>query len=522
MARVERYTTTEPVTVKRAGMIDPSDFRFSNISAQMLQMGGEVLYELGRRELEAKNSLAINAAVESRSLAKLKMREFMANNPDPDTWSKGAEKILAEQGKIYSQQRFNAKTKAEQEIEQQAFKDKLNTEVGIAAVTQNIENDIAISGKNLIDVISTDDGLPEMAADILDQQKTYQEALERKYPKDVAAIHMEETLKEAQEQQVVNAINDVHAAMEIASDPINDGNFEIARELAKNPVIPESKQTTLRNAIRTAETVRTNKIKEERDEIINKTTSNTIREYFNGELSIAILNERHEKGLIKDSEFKIMRKGLDQLVPENSNPFAAGRVRRAQTDFSMGAITRAEADKVYLENFQGLDKEAREIAIVDLEDIEEKIIATAKSNAYSEGKRLMSLQFVGIESQDEFARAFLDVPGLTDEEKKRINRRWDAELANRDLYEKAVNDRFKEMRREKVSDIDSYQKESLKILLQYRNRSRLKLEEFEAVIVKEEQRIVSPSTTVKPISEMTTAEKQRELERIRELKRLAR
>ena len=167
-------------------------------------------------------------------------------------------------------------------------------------------------------------------------------------------------------------------------------------------------------------------------------------------------------------------------------------------------------------------QEAREIAIVDLEDIEEKIIATAKSNAYSEGKRLMSLQFVGIESQDEFARAFLDVPGLTDEEKKRINRRWDAELANRDLYEKAVNDRFKEMRREKVSDIDSYQKESLKILLQYRNRSRLKLEEFEAVITKEEQRIVSPSTTVKPISEMTTAEKQRELERIRELKRLAR
>ena len=197
MARVERYTSTEPVTVKQAGMIDPSDFRFSNISAQMLQMGGEVLYELGRRELEAKNSLAINAAVESRSLAKLKMREFMANNPDPDTWAKGTEKILAEQGKIYSQQRFNAKTRAEQEIEQQAFKDKLNTEVGIAAVTQNIENDIAISGKNLIDVISTDDGSPEIAADILDQQKTYQEALERKYPKDVAAIHMEETLREA-------------------------------------------------------------------------------------------------------------------------------------------------------------------------------------------------------------------------------------------------------------------------------------------------------------------------------------
>ena len=231
MARAERYTSTEPVTVKRAGIIDPSDFRFSNISALLLGQVGqtfeklgiqyskaakdkferqqEVLLELSRRNAEAENSLAINQAVESRNLAKLEMREFMANNPEPDTWSKGAEKILAEQGKIYSQQRFNAKTRAEQEIEQQAFKDKLNTEVGIAAVTQNIENDIAISGKNLIDVISTDDGSPEMAADILDQQKTYQEALERKYPKDIAAIHMEETLKEAEEQTIENAKKDI-------------------------------------------------------------------------------------------------------------------------------------------------------------------------------------------------------------------------------------------------------------------------------------------------------------------------
>ena len=246
MARVERYTSTEPITVKQAGMIDPSDFRFSNISAQMLRMGGEVLYELGRRELEAKNSLAINQAVESRNLAKLNMREFMANNPDPDTWAKGAEKILAEQGKIYSQQRFNAKTRAEQEIEQQAFKDKLNTEVGIAAVTQNIENDIAISGKNLIDVISTDDGTPEMAADILDQQKTYQEALERKYPKKVAAIFMDKTLLEAEKQSIENAINEVHAAIE-------ENDFKTARELAKNSLIPETKQTALRNTISSAE-----------------------------------------------------------------------------------------------------------------------------------------------------------------------------------------------------------------------------------------------------------------------------
>jgi hypothetical protein len=48
------------------------------------------------------------------------------------------------------------------------------------------------------------------------------------------------------------------------------------------------------------------------------------------------------------------------------------------------------------------------------------------------------------------------------------------------------------------------------------------LEELEEVVTKEQRQIVSGPVIVKPISEMTTAEKQKELERIRELRRLAR
>lgn len=197
MARVERISPTEPIAVEQAQLIDPSAFPFSYAGAEALGQVGGVLFELGKRGLEAKNSLAVNAAVESRTLAKLKMQEFIKNNPDPDTWSKGAQGILEEQGKIFSQQRFNAETQKEQALEQQAFMDKLNMDVGIAAVTQNIENDIAVSGKNLIDVTADDDGTPEAAADILEQQELYQKALERKYTPEIAAIHMEETLREA-------------------------------------------------------------------------------------------------------------------------------------------------------------------------------------------------------------------------------------------------------------------------------------------------------------------------------------
>lgn len=222
MARIERTSSEQAFDVEQAQLIDPSGFRFSTAGAEAMQQIGGTLFELGRRDLAAKNSLAVNAASESRRLAKLKMEEFIKNNPDPDTWSEGARKFIEEQVKTYSQQRFNKETGAQQEIEQDAFKDQLTMEVGIAAVAQNIENDIAINGKNLIDVISTDDGTPDAADEIDKQIKLYQEALERKYEPKVAALQMEETLKEAQKLQVENVKKDIMNRAAVRPELIKD------------------------------------------------------------------------------------------------------------------------------------------------------------------------------------------------------------------------------------------------------------------------------------------------------------
>ena len=155
------------------------------------------------------------------------------------------------------------------------------------------------------------------------------------------------------------------------------------------------------------------------------------------------------------------------------------------------------------------------MVITDLEDIEEKIIAASKSNAYSEGRSLMSQRFVGIQSEEELIDIFKGA-GLTDEQKKEINRQWRAGVNNRNLYERAVDDRFKEMRKEGISDVDRFKSESLKILLQYQRRVLLGLEEFEEIISREQKSIVTKP--LKSISEMTTEEKRRELQKIRELK----
>lgn len=327
-----------------------------------------------------------------------------------------------------------------------------------------------------------------------------------------------------QKLRTEDLINEVHAAIEAAS--ATNGDYTIAKELATNSAIPEIKQTSLRTAINTAETARNVSIREARENLVNQTTSDTIREYFAGSLTVAALNQRHEGFLVKDSEFKFMMKGLTDTIPEHSDPFAKATISRAYTDFHMGAINRAEADNVIAENYSKLDGPDRTEVVTNLEDIEAKIIATAKSNAYSEGRGLMSQRFVGIQSEEDLIDLFRG-SGLSDAEKARINKSWTAEVNNRDLYERAVDDRFKEMRKEGVSDIAKYRAESLKILLQYQQRKRLSIEPFEAEITREQQRILGtllpvgpPAPIARPIEEMSTKEKQAELQRIRELKQL--
>lgn len=317
-----------------------------------------------------------------------------------------------------------------------------------------------------------------------------------------------------------DAIDATHAEIEAASIT---GDFETARQLATNSAISEARQTILRNTISTAEKAVTAKTNDAQTALVNKTTSDSIREFFAGELTVPVLNKRHSAGLVKDSEFKFMMSAFQDTTPANSDPFAASRIRRAQGDFEAGDITQEETEKRILQDYTKLDGPDRSGVLADLEDIGTRVIGTAKTNAYDEGRGLMSVQFVGIKSQDDLFDLFAATTGLTEEEKKRINRRWEAEVSNRDLYERAVDSRFREMRKEGVTDTQKFQAESLRVLLQYQRRKRLGLEQLEAAIREEQQVIVAGKpVTDKPVKDMTVAEKQAELQRIRELKQLTR
>ncbi len=211
MARIERADSSVPVPVERAQLqttvqrtpfIDPSRFPFSRASAEAFKVAGNVLEEIRKRGEKAQDSLSINAAGESRDLAKLEMKQFMLNNPDPDTWAEGLSKIKAGHRKRTVNLRFSKEAFANEQVEQKAFDDELGIGVQIQAAAQNIENDITVSGKNLINKIANSEDTDQENLEVIRQTELYQEALERKYTKEVAAIHMEENLGEAEKQRI--------------------------------------------------------------------------------------------------------------------------------------------------------------------------------------------------------------------------------------------------------------------------------------------------------------------------------
>ena len=491
---------------------------------QGLIVGGRILRFVKEKERLRLEKIAqkrqemmdANFGVQAKKLRNIADEEFKTykfTNPQ-GTWVEFRQKQTTKVAEEISKLPFSPDILAKEQLKAEAYSE-VSTAKALTDSTLQLRTDtIEALSESLTDAFRS--GEPE---EIVEAIRVYKDNGANMGKDKIEVLNDIKAAREAGEKlRIKDAISNVHAAIEAAS--ATEGNFEIARELAKNPLIPEPQQTTLRNTINSAEKARISSIKDEQQQLINKTTSDTIREYFNDDLTVATLNRRHEDGLIKDSEFKFMMIGLVKTTPIKTDPFAAGNIRRAMADFNMGAISRVEVDKVVLENYVKLADTDRKKVIADLEDVEAKIIAAAKSNAYDEGKGLMSRRFVGIQTEEDLIDLFRGA-GLTDEEKDRINRRWTAEVNNRDLYERAISDRFVEMRQEKISDVNKYRTESLRILLQYQRRGRLGLEELEVEVGREQQEILF-GTAIKPISEMTTEEKQEELARIRGLKQLTR
>jgi hypothetical protein len=458
-----------------------------------------------RQEMQDGNS-SVEAA-QLRKVADAEFETFKLKNPQ-DTWVTERKRLDERTAGEIGSLQFSSRAR-EVELSKQSLYSQEREQLALASATRQLQKEtLIIQTKGLEEAFAQGD--PQKK---IDQVKTFMTSMAAMgMKKDIVELRIADAKKKGMTEAITNLYR--------------TGNHNEARKMLEASDLGAREKEQLDDEIDVDERVQNNAIDNAKRELVNRTTSTTIREYFSKDLTIDTLNERHAAGLIKDTDYKFMIKGLQQPVSAITDPFAAGKIRRAYVDFEMGAINRGDADTIVLENYARLSNSDRANVISDLEDVSAKIIGTAKSNAYDEGTGLMSVQFVGIRSQDDFERLFISVPGLSEEEKIRVNRRWNAELSNRDLYERAVDERFREMRKEGVSSGDKFKAESLDILLQYQRRKQLGLEQLEAEVSKEQQKIIvrkgEPIVTVKDINEMTTEEKQKELERIRAMRRLIR
>lgn len=245
----------------------------------------------------------------------------------------------------------------------------------------------------------------------------------------VPDTEMNEAIKKAtaagDKQREQRTTDGVYAAIELATAV--GGDFENAKELAKNPIIPENKQATLRSAIETAKGKQEARRNEDIRLAKSEATSTAIRESYQGTLTVADLDKRHAAGLIADSAYTKMRDGLASKIPATSDRVARSTVNRKLTDFKQGAASKEETEAVFMEAYPLLDEADRKKFDNDIEIVYNKGVETSKSEAKSRGAALISQRFKGI----------LDGFKLDNAEDIK---QFDLEWQLRNIYEDSIDD----------------------------------------------------------------------------------
>lgn len=281
-------------------------------------------------------------------------------------------------------------------------------------------------------------------------------------PTDQITLNIKTAKETGDKLRAGDAANAVYAAIELASKPqTGTGDFTVAKELATNPDIPESRQATLRSAINTAETAERNRIDKQQRDLEDKTTSDTIRESYQGTLTIGELDRRHAAGLIRDPAFESMRKGLAEKIPDISDPMVRSEMSNAITQFKANQISREDALNVFLSSLPFLDEPDRKKFDNDIEKVTTLLVETAMSEAKDAGKELISLRF---QKFDPFGVKIFTDP----EDERRFNLEWRL----RNQYNDEL-DIWKEAQKDKVITPTDVRRIENDLLIDYRKiRSR--------------------------------------------------
>ncbi len=190
-----------------------------------------------------------NSSVEAdrlRSLADEEFKQFKLVNPQ-ETWENERLKQTVGVGEEVAKLNFSPNALSAERQKSKTYSDVSTARALTDATFQLRKDTIDAQTESLVGAFRS--GNPEK---ILEATKRYNDN-GANMGKDKAEVLSDIKAARAAGEKLrsEDAISNVHAAMEAAS---NTGDFTLARELAKNQIISEPQQTTLRNAINSAET----------------------------------------------------------------------------------------------------------------------------------------------------------------------------------------------------------------------------------------------------------------------------
>lgn len=502
--RARQKLDSTPTTSVRSGQLPVDVGSGAAIGQAVIGLSkiGIAIHQKRQQMTDANNAVQANA---NRATADQEFRAFKSGNSQA-TWE--AERIR--QTRIVGEQnaklQFSRAARQREEFKSSAYSQTESAKALADATLQLREDTIDALTNNMTAAFASND------PDKITEATTMFANNGANMGKDTNEVISDIQTARVNGQKILanNSANDVYAAIELATD--TEGDFTAAKELAKNPAIPEDRQATLRSAINTAEKAKTAKIKADEQKLKDETTSDTIREYYQGTITVAELDKRHEAGLIKDPNYESMRKGLEADIPDISGPFNRSTMNRAITQFKSGAMSRNDVQEIFLANYDKLDKADRKKFGDSIEDVFVAGQQNSLREAKSRGATLISPKFQGGILAD------LKFDSVEDE------KRFDLEWRNRNLYEDALDDWVTEQAKKKIDlsprDIRIRAND---LLIDYRKTKELDLDQFEARVLGKEKAVkrtpLEKSKTLtelqRPATELSTAELQAEAKRLR-------
>ena len=463
MARVERFTSEEQIPVQQAQLIDPRSFPADTSSAEALKVGANlanVFAELAKRRREAQDSLAATKASHSRTLAELEMQQFMVDNPDPDKWEEGLSKISAKYSANYALLKMSNKTRAKQDIEQQAHNDEMAMRVRLASTNQDIKNDITEAKINLDGLIANDDGSKGDADKIDKALKLLEASLLRETTPEIAAEQMEEALRAAKKGYWINQSklrpDEIIAQMEKKKKALGkkgedkDGlgakdYDDITASAYAAKALAEKSLDILQEA--------------DRDKLGQALDDGTIDYTM---INATSLDEKEQEIYRIRMNAEAERKAKGIVIETNET--VKGQLEAMAYDISTGAVTVPEF-RARLTEERYTNKTIDDDVYDELFSLAERKFESYQAGAMKEREVFALGQLVTLPSEEAFAEMLARLTSKFDKDQAQTLRQL--QFDNLDRYKKALRDWLK-LKKNKDANADEIYIEGRRLLTQYR------------------------------------------------------